>query len=303
MKMKKIFAAMAATAVSAASFAVMAVPTASAADVVAEATLCGQAGTYNYWGADKNSGTVTSKSAEIDGNAQYEVTWDITGDGTGSIEFLILQIKGIGTTEDNTNFTSDQYPDLSVTIDDIIIDGQSVDYSDNAGAYQLNWYEGTGHVRVFLQDTWNVNGAGNFGLDTAITQSVKVKFTVGGLYNDGTSNVTSDETSGGDTTDSTEATTNADSDTETTTAASDDTTKDDSKTTTAAASDDNTKDDTKSTTSSKSSSGSSSNSSSKSSSNGGVTETSADTGDAGVAVAVAALALAGTAAVVSRKRK
>ena len=83
--------------------------------------LSGQMGTYSQWkeeDAIANGSTV----ANIDGNAQYEATWNITGDGTGSIEFLILQISGSdSSSEDYKNFTADQYPDLKITVDEVIL--------------------------------------------------------------------------------------------------------------------------------------------------------------------------------------
>jgi hypothetical protein len=355
MKIKKMFAAMAAAAVSTASMAVFTIaPTASAADVVATAEVVGQFGTYQYWGADspKNDGEVSGTSASIDGNAQYETTINLSGDGTASIEFLILQIKGLGTTEDNVDYTSDQYPDLSVTINDIVIDGESVPFDSNDGAYRLNWYEGTGHVRVFLTDTWGINDGGDLGLeapDDGVTTYIKVKFTVNGMYDEGTSNLTPDavvdkssgeaEEAGSDDTSSSEsgsesATKGSDSssngstsnsssgsNTESTKAndsssKSENSTKSDgdaetsgAETTTAASNESGSSDNSGNSSnsnnsgSSSKSSNSSSSSSSKASSNGGSDETSADTGDAGTGIAVAALALAGAAAIVSRKRK
>ena len=65
---------------SAASYAAT---TVSAATVVGKAMLSGQMGTYSQWNEEDaiaNGSTV----ANIDGNAQYEATWNITGDGTGS---------------------------------------------------------------------------------------------------------------------------------------------------------------------------------------------------------------------------
>lgn len=307
MKMKKIFAVMAATAVSAASFAAFSMTSASAADVVAVAGLRGQAGTYNYWNSSSNSGNVTAKDANIDGNAQYEAVWDITGDGTGSIEFLILEFQG----PDGGDFTADVYPDLGLAVDAVYVDGKEYSFTQNDNAINLKYYEGNGRVRAYLTDTWNINAGGTLGLaaDQAVTSQVKVVFTVTGLYNDGTSNVTDNTNT--DTTDSTESTTssnnnNSSSDTTESTTAADNS---NGNTTTAA---DNSSSDSKTTTKSDSSSSnnsnnsnnSSNNSSSKtSSSNSTKTETSADTGDAGVGIAAGALILAGTVALAARRKK
>ena len=79
MKFKKIFAAAAACAVATLSAASYAATTVSAATVVGKAMLSGQMGTYSQWkeeDAIANGSTV----ANIDGNAQYEATWNITGE-------------------------------------------------------------------------------------------------------------------------------------------------------------------------------------------------------------------------------
>lgn len=158
------------------------------AGAIAVAQLNGQFGTYNYWGED--SDTVTGKAAYIDGNAQYEAVLNITGDGTGSEEFLILEITGA----DGTDFTADVYPNLGITIDNIYVDGINYEFTDNADAYQLKWYENGGKVRIFIADTWGINGSNDLGLTSAaLTAQLKVVFTVSGLYNEGTSNVTPTE--------------------------------------------------------------------------------------------------------------
>lgn len=300
MKIKKLFAAMAATAVSAASFAVMAVPSASAADVVAVAGLRGQAGTYHYWGEDDNSGNLTVKDAQIDGNAQYEATWDITGDGTGSIEFFILEIKETATL--GNAFTADTFPDLSLTVDEIYIDGEEINFTQNGAAINLKYYESATKrgTRAYLTDTWNVNDGGTLGIaaDQPITSQVKVVFTVGGLYNDGTSNVTEDTTDA-PTEGATDAPTDAPTEgAQTTTAASGN--NGETTTTTAAP----VAGDSKSTTTAAPKAGDSkSTTTTKAPANGGKTEASTNTGDAGVGVAAAAIVLAGTAAFAARKRK
>lgn len=190
MTMKKIFSAVSAAAILSAALSVSAVSVSAEASepaAIAQAMLSGQMGTYSQWevsDAEANGSTV----ANINGNAKYEATWDITGDGTDSIQFLILQIKGI-----DNEFCSYSYPDLGVTIDEIYIDNIPYTFTDNADAYTLAWSEGSNHVRVFLTDTWSINGSGNLGIAApanGITTQVKVVFTVSGLYNDGTSNVT-----------------------------------------------------------------------------------------------------------------
>lgn len=299
MKMKKIFAAMAATAVSVASFAAMAIPSASAADVVGIAGIRGLAGPYTYWGEEDNTGNVTVKDAEIDGNAQYEAVWDITGDGTGSIEFLMLEIKETDTL--GNAFTADTFPDLTLTVDEIYIDGEQFDFTQNDDAITLKYYESETKrgSRAYLTNTFfDTDKTLGVPTDQAITSRVKVVFTVGGLYNEGTSNVTEDpdptEPPTGEPTDPAVTTTTAAAggDTTTTTAKDGDTT-----TTTTAKGNGGT------TTTAKNGGSNGTTTTTKAASNGGKSETSAATGDAGVGVAAAALVLAGTAALAVRKRK
>lgn len=206
MKLKKIFAAAAACAVAALSAASYAATTVSAATVVGKAMLSGQMGTYSQWkeeDAIANGSTVAS----IDGNAQYEATWDITGDGTGTIEFLILQISGSdSSSEDYKNFTADQYPDLKITVDEVYIDGVKAPYTSNADSIDYKYYESDlGKARVYLASTWEQPKlCQDLSPQTEVKQQIKVVFTVSGLYNDGTSNVTN-EPSGGNNTAPTQA--------------------------------------------------------------------------------------------------
>jgi hypothetical protein len=167
--------------------------------LVAQAQLVGDFGQYSYWGTNskKNKGNVTAKNADIDGNGQYEAVLNLDDDGINSIQFLILQIKGANTNDDNANFTGDMYPDLKVTVDNIYVDGYEYDFTDAASAYQLSWYEGSGHVRVFLNNGYNVTyndaSVADLGLVSpaeGIQKQIKVVFTISGLYSDGTSNVT-----------------------------------------------------------------------------------------------------------------
>lgn len=260
MKMKNMIATLSAIAVSATGFAAMSF-SASAADVIGIAALNGQMGGYSQW--DQTG------AAQITGNGTYEATWDITGDGTGTIEFLILEIKGSDeTNEDLKNFTKDQYVDMAITIDEITIDGTVYTYTANDAAYKLSHYEnGTGRVRVYLTETWgNVNSGEDLGVQSAVTQQVKVKFTLSGLP---------------------EAA-------EETTAAPVETTAAPVETTTAPAG----------TTAAGGTTAAASTTASTTKAAGTTNNTTnAATGDTGIAVAVAALAVAGGVALVSKKRK
>lgn len=269
MNMKKFFAAMAATAVSASAFAAMTLTSANAADVVAVAGLYGQMSDLNgqtvtQWNAD-DAATNGSTVANIDGNAQYEATWKITGDEVTVADFLIVELNG----PNGTDFSADIYPDLAITVDEVYVDGVEQTMTANDAAYNLKYYEGNGRARAYLADNWNVNGGNTLGYAaTSAKSEIKVVFTVAGLYNDGTSNVTETEAPTTEAPTTTAATTTAAGATTTTGAAT--TTKAGATTTKAA--------------------------------NGGKTETSTNTGVAGVGVAASALALAGVAAFVARKK-
>lgn len=164
--------------------------------------LSGQMGTYSQWkeeDAIANGSTV----ANIDGNAQYEATWNITGDGTGSIEFLILQISGSdSSSEDYKNFTADQYPDLKITVDEVYIDGVKAPYTSSADSIDYKYYEADlGKARIYLTSTWEQPKlCQDLSPQTEVKQQIKVVFTVSGLYNDGTSNVTNNSSGGNNTT-------------------------------------------------------------------------------------------------------
>lgn len=295
MKMKKIFAAMAATAVSAASFAAMAIPSASAAgDVKGNAFFIGNLGGETVWHLEEVN--ADSKTAAVDGDAQYEVEWVPQNGGTDTVQFLAVCIAPADGVD---NFGTSTFPDLEVTLDEVWIDGQKLDYTASADAVTTSYFEGSaGVTRIYLHDEWAGTNVADLPGDTAITESVKVRFTVSGLGVEGTSNVTEDpdptEPPTGEPTDPAVTTTTAAAggDTTTTTAKDGDTT-----TTTTAKGNGGT------TTTAKNGGSNGTTTTTKAASNGGKSETSAATGDAGVGVAAAALVLAGTAALAVRKRK
>lgn len=139
----------------------------------------GNIGATGVWGADEI--TEGSKTANIDGDAQYEVVWNVTDGGTDTLEFLAVQIPGL---------SSDKYENLAVKVDGVYIDGKAVgNYETSAAAIDLNYVEGTAATRIYLIDQWAGTGVEDLAADTAITQSLKVVFTVSGTGKDGTSNV------------------------------------------------------------------------------------------------------------------
>ena len=244
----------------------MSISSASAAGALGVAYIGGGLGAEQRWNAADQE-AAGSTVATVDGNAQYEVTWKVPENGgTDTVQFLAVMIKPADGVD---NFNIDTFPNLSLSVDEVWIDGTKLDYTASADAINTNYYEnGEGYSRIYLTNDWVEPKIYDLPMATNITQEVKVVFTVSGLDTDGTSNVTKNEPS--------TTTTAADSTVTTTTAAS----GDDKTTTTAAKGGDKT-----TTTAAKS---------------GGVA--SAGTGDLGVGAAVAAIAVAGVAAFVSRKK-
>lgn len=152
--------------------------------VIGTASLKGQMGTYGYWGEGNtgNSEDLTNKPVQITNeDKQYTASWEITGDGTGSIEFLMLEFD----TNDDHFITKDTYPDLAITIDSVKVDGNEVDYkmSDNAVDYKY-YANDTGTTRAYLLNTWNASGrkVTDISAETAVAQSVEVTFSVANVY-------------------------------------------------------------------------------------------------------------------------
>lgn len=191
MKLKKFFAAAAACAVAAFSAAAYAVNTVNAATIVGKAVLLGQMGTYTQMTADQ-AVTNASTVANIDGNAQYEATWNITGTGAASIDFLALQISGADTTSaDYANFSSTKYPNLSVSIDAVYVDGVQATYAASPASVDLKYNDnGKEASRIYLTSvTASPILCQDLSSLTAVKSQIKVVFTVSGLDTQGTSNV------------------------------------------------------------------------------------------------------------------
>lgn len=253
MNMKKIFAAMAATAISAGSLAAMSF-SANAADTLAKAALMGGFGTESNWDLDKDNPT----TAIIDGDAQYECVWTVSeATSTGSNFFITVSMQPVAGVD---NFNTATFPNLSVTLDEVWVDGTKLSGYDASAAVDTSYFEnGMGSSRIYLRGDWASNSTKIIADDTTIESEIKVRFTVSGTGFEGTSNVTPDVVVGDGTTTTTPAANNGGDNTTTT------------------------------TTTGKSS-------------NGGTTESSTKTGDAGVGIAVASIAVAGAVAFVARKK-
>lgn len=134
------------------------------ADIIANVSLKGQMGGYQYWGEgdERNTDDITSTPAKITNeDGQYTATWNITGDGTGTIEFLMLEF------------------------DSVKVDGETVDYKGAETSINTAYYaDDKGSTRVYLTDTWGVSKAGKINdlpKDTAVMQSIEVTFSVANL--------------------------------------------------------------------------------------------------------------------------
>lgn len=188
MKNLKKVAAVLAAAMSLNAIAVTSAFAASADDtsatVIGSASLKGQMGSYNYWGDADHSDDIVSTPAEITSDGgQYTASWSITGDGTGSIEFLILEFDA------NSEYfiTTDTYPDMKVTVDSVKVDGTDIGYKMTDGVIDAAHYENDkGSTRVYLTDTWGFsplgkNNVNDIAKDTTVLQSIEVTFTISNL--------------------------------------------------------------------------------------------------------------------------
>lgn len=144
------------------------------ADIIANVSLKGQMGGYQYWGEgdERNTDDITSTPAKITNeDGQYTATWNITGDGTGTIEFLMLEFDSV----DDNFITADTYPKMSVKVDSVKVDGETVDYKGAETSINTAYY---------ADDTWGVSKAGKINdlpKDTAVMQSIEVTFSVANL--------------------------------------------------------------------------------------------------------------------------
>lgn len=255
-------------------------------------------GTYQYWGASKNNavGDIKSTPAVISGDGQYTTTLTLGGDGTGTIEFLILELDA----NSENYITQDTYPDMKIEINSIKADGVEQNFTADAdGGIDYKYYEdGTGKTRVYLCNTWStVNGGKSLGLSgtTPVTKSIDVTFTISGI-----------EAGGGTATTDPASTTEAPQNTDPngTTADPSKTTAAGETTTTAAGGSNG----GNNSSNGGSSNGGSSNGSSSGSSNGSTNNaTTSQTGDFGIAAvvlgAVATAALGAGAYTITRKKK
>ncbi len=148
-------------------------------DPVGNAWLAGQAGSYSFW----NMADAGQVPTTITGNGQYTVAFDIaSGDGTGSIECLILSTD-ISAYDYAPAGTTDPLKDcgINIAIDSIKMDGTEVAYSGPTdGAFRLN-DDGT-TLRVNIYNTWTSPAISDIAnQDITLADKLEVTFTVSGL--------------------------------------------------------------------------------------------------------------------------
>ena len=286
MKMKKIFAAMAATAVSAVSLAAMSLTSYAATEIPYTGPTAGALATdndgvslrlniYNTWGNDFRD--IDENTAVID---YVKVNFTISGigdndrnhneDGSDGDAYVAFLAGGIVTNPRVWEADKDGSAGTAISGD---------------GTYECTWTlaEDSESISCLILQT-NIN---YFNFGSSIEESgIDIKI----------NSITTGSEDGSE--DTTAAPTDAPaSDAQTTTAASGN--NGETATTTAAP----VAGDSKSTTAAPKAGDSKSTTTTKAPANGGKTEASTNTGDAGVGVAAAAIVLAGTAAFAARKRK
>ena len=291
MKTLKKVAALAATlAIASASMTVLSLST-SAEDEYGQAYFIGSFGTEGNWDAGDSDGvSVTS----ITGDGQYTVEWELSSaTETGSSWFLCVVIEPTGDVE---NMTTDTFPNLEVTLDEVTVDGESYDVS---GTYiNTTYYESsTGVTRIYLHDDWT--GVECDVLDNmTITDNITATFTISGLEASDEDTEASDEDTEEEeeTTEAEDEEEEADTDTEAVVASA-------TAVTSVSNSEDETADDSGSS-SSDTSEDTDDTSDATTSDDTGSTSTTAETGDAGIAaVCVAAVAAAALGVATMRSRK
>ena len=86
---------------------------------------------------------------------------------------------------DDNFITADTYPKMSVKVDSVKVDGETVDYKGAETSINTAYYaDDKGSTRVYLTDTWGVSKAGKINdlpKDTAVMQSIEVTFSVANL--------------------------------------------------------------------------------------------------------------------------
>ncbi len=269
MKIKKIIACMGACTVAAFS-SILPSAFVSAAET-GKAVIVGQAGENKIFDNSENPVPEDAVCAEINGDAQYYVSTVMKPSKT--VEFLAVKIY---------NLTEKTFPKYEIKVDSIKIDGNEVNGAVAGAVIEKDYKEnGSEMTRIVLTDTWSDTKVQAVPENTEIGETVEVLFTVSGTGVEGTSNVPQPTEATEPTTEPTEASTESSSESVTTLQ----TTRDmDSalynylrgRQTTSPANGNRT--------------------------SGGGNVNSTNTGDKGIAIAVAGLAVAAAVAVISKRK-
>ncbi len=190
MKLKKAFAITAA--------ALLSIPCLSGLSASAQGYNAYLAGVYGesqenaVWSFSDGDSPVPADctTALIDGDGTYEVEWVMQnplmyGPRT---EFMCLFI------DDLNNQT---YPALNIVVDEVLVDGTAIEYTQSANACDYN-YNGGEMTRVYFKDNWAGSKVADIDEYIQINNSIKIVFTVSGMGFDG-SGSSGDSSGSGDT--------------------------------------------------------------------------------------------------------
>ena len=269
MKMNKVLAAMAASVVAASAFAAMSLSANAAAESYPESYTVHLAGTLS--GTDigwKNEDAKEGNSVKVDKNGSYTIKVDASQAGNQGNQTWAMAIRSTDFNVFDYGEEGQEFADIvskagiDVKIDSVKINGEE---KLNGTASQLIADDDGKNFRVNIYNQWG-NDYHIVDASQSFTGDVEVTFTVSGLkFGDQTTSTTTEEATSATTGDST--TTTGDSTTTTTSGTATSTTSGTGTGTTTAKA-----------------------------------EASAQTGDAGVAAAVAALGLAAATAFAVRKK-
>lgn len=108
----------------------------------------------------------------VDGDGTYDVNWRIDVGPTNKTEFLMLVLPGL---------SANEYPNLSITIDEFRVDGAAYDYTQSANSCDLYYINGTSESRVYFVDKWAGSGVQDIPVELSVQESVGVTFTISGF--------------------------------------------------------------------------------------------------------------------------
>lgn len=143
--------------------------------------ILGDGNAYQYFGEGdiQNTATITSSSATISGDGTYIASWEINGSGVDTISSLYLELDAF----DQNYITTDTYPNLSIRVDAVSIDGTEVtNYQMSPASVDTAYYsDGKGSTRVYLTNNLSATPVTDLNPATKVTQKIEVTFTISGL--------------------------------------------------------------------------------------------------------------------------